>query len=242
MANHCGAPTGKTLFLLIVALAMVGCAADTPQPTARPDKFEISPAIESIFINKSVDFKLVDAATGEPAERSGWRIASPHNVPGDRGVMRRDGSYTAPRLAPDPAIVRIEAYSGGLWTQTEFVVVNPDWPPETPRPGDSHLHPVFGAPPTIRTSKPIDAGLRTGESVRFTAFDVTGRPLLVSHYEVEHKDEVVDYAGSVTTDGVYTAPSVVPDPPRVWINILYYREGAEPGSIALTGRSIKILP
>ena len=232
----------KTLFLFLFALALTGCAAGTPQPTTEPDKFEISPAIESIFINKSVDFKLVDSTTGEPVERPGWGIASPHNVPGDRGVMRSGGRYTAPRMAPEPPTVQIGAYSGGRWTRAEFVVVNPDWPPETPRPGDSHLHPIFGAPPTIRTSKPVDAGLRTGESVRFTIFDMTGRPLMVSHYEVEHKDEVVDYAGSVTTDGVYTAPPVVPDPPYVHINIVYFREGAEPGSTALIGPSIKILP
>lgn len=71
---------------------------------------------------------------------------------------------------------------------------------------------------------------------------MTDRPLLVSHYEVEHKDEVVNYAGSITPDGVYTAPLVVPDPPRVWIHIRYYREGGEPGILALTGTSIRIVP
>ena len=108
--------------------------------------------------------------------------------------------------------------------------MNPDWPPKgTPRPGDSHLHPVYGAPPKIRTSKPIDAGLRVGESVSFTAFDMTGRPLLVSHCEIKHQNLVVDYAGTVTSDCVYTAPSVVPDPPRIRIHIKYFREGGRPG-------------
>ena len=233
----------SAILSLLMAVILTGCAADTQQPTAGPDKFEISPAIESIFINKSVDFKLVDSTTGEPVERPGWRIASPHNVPGDRGLMRSDGRYTAPRLAPEPSIVRIEAYSGGLWTQAEFVVVNPDWPPKgTPRPGDSHLHPVYGAPPKIVTSKPIDTGMRTGESVRFTAFDMTGRPLVVHYHEIVRQNEVVDYAGTITQDGVYTAPPVVPDPPQVWIHIRYLREGAEPGSTALRGTSIRILP
>ena len=122
-------------------------------------------------------------------------------------------------------------------------MVNPDWPPGgTPRPGDSHLHPVYGAPPEIRTSKPIKAGLRVGESVRFTAFDMTGSSLLVSYYEIEHQDQVVDYAGTITSNGVYTAPPVVPDPPRVQINIVYFREGDRPGSLALTGPTTTILP
>ena len=233
----------KTLFLLIVAVALAGCAAETPQSTAGLGKLEIHPSMDSVFTNKSVGFKLVDAATGKSVKGAWWGIVSPHNVPGDRGVMRSDGRYTAPRLAPDPPTVRIEAKSEGRRVQAEFVVVNPDWPPGgTPRPGDSHLHPVYGAPPEIRTSKPIKAGLRVGESVRFTAFDMTGRPLLVSHCEIEHQDQVVDYAGAVTSDCVYTAPLVVPDPPRVQINIVYFQEGDRPGSLALTGRTITILP
>ena len=233
----------NTLFLLIAAVALAGCAAETPQPTPEPAGLRISPSVDVIFVNDIVDFRAMNAATGEPVEGAWWSIASPHNVPGDRGVMRSDGRYTAPRLAPDPPTVRIEAKSESRRGRAEFVVVNPDWPPEgTPRPGDSHLHPVYGAPPKIRTSRPIDAGLRVGESVRFTAFDMTGRPLLVSHCEIEHQDQVVDYAGTITSGCVYTAPSVVPDPPRVRINIMYFREGGRPGHLALVGPSIKILP
>ena len=68
----------SAILSLLMAVILTGCTAGTQQPTAGPDKFEISPAIESIFINKSVDFKLVNSTTGEPVERPGWRIASPH--------------------------------------------------------------------------------------------------------------------------------------------------------------------
>ena len=232
----------NTLFLFLVAVALAGCTADTSQPTPEPVGFEISPPVDSILINRSVEFELVDTETGKPVERPGWRIASPHNVPGDRGVMRSDGRYTAPRIAPEPPSVRIEATSGGRRAQAEFVVLNPDWPPEgTPRPGDSHTHPVFGYM-KINTSKPIDAGLRVGESVRIMAFDRTGRPVVVSHHEIVQNNRVVDYAGTITPNGMYTAPSVVPDPPRVQINILYLREGGEPGSLSLLGKGIEILP
>lgn len=241
----------NALFLLIAAVAVAGCAAETPQRTPEPVRLRISPSVDSILVNESVDFMLVDTETGEPRERAGWDIISHHNVPGDRGVMRSDGRYTAPRIVPEPPTVRIAAYSGGRWTQAEFLVVSPDWPPEgTPRPGDGHLHPLYGAPPKIRTSRPIDAGLRGGESVRITAFDMTGRPLLLSHCEISHNDRVVDYAGTITSDYtgtitsecIYTAPSVVPDPPTVGIDILYFREGERPGSAAMAGIPVKILP
>ncbi len=233
----------KTLFLFMVALSLVGCAAGNPQPAAGTVGFEVSPSINGIFINKSVDFSLVDIETGEQVERPGWSIASPHNVPGDRGIMRSDGRYTAPRLVPDPPIVQIMANSGDHQVFTEFEVRDPDRPdPEaTAMPGASQSHPVFGFM-KVKTSRPVDSGLRVGESVRITVIDGTGRPVVVHRHEIVHKNRVVDYAGTITSDGVYTAPSVVPDPPRIQINILYLREGDKPGGLSLIGRSIKIVP
>ena len=94
----------------------------------------------------------------------------------------------------------------------------------------------------IKTSRPIDSGLRVGQSMGITAFDGAGRPLLVDHYEVVHNNRVVDYAGAVTCDGLYSAPSTVPDPPLVRIHIIYLLEGARPGQVSLIGPAIEIAP
>ena len=104
-------------------------------------------------------------------------MASHHNVPGDRGVTRLDGWYTAPRLVPDLQTVQIWAESGDHQIFMEFGVRDPARPdPEvTARPGD--LNPVFSIK-EIKTSRPIDSGLRVGQSVGIIAFDRTGRPLL----------------------------------------------------------------
>ena len=228
---------------LLMAVILTGCTADTQQPTTEPVNFEISPSIDTIFINKPVDFKLLDSVTGEPVERPSWRIVSLHNVPGDRGIIRSDGRYTAPRIAPYPPTVQIEGRSEGRRVSAEFLIVNPDWPPGgTPRPGDGHTHPVHGIP-EFKTSRPIDDGLPAGESVRITPLDRTGRPLLVSHYEVKHRNRVVSFAGSITSDGVYTAPASVPGPwLDVQIYVLYWFEGGSPGQISLSGRTIKVVP
>ena len=230
----------KILFLFIGVVGLAGCAPDTPQPTAEPAMFEISPSIDGIFINEAVDFSLVDIETGEPVETR-WGIASHHNVPGDRGVMRSDGRYTAPRLIPDPQTIQIWAKSREVFTEFEVRDrARPD-PEATLRPGEGQSHPVLGMM-KIKTSRPIGGGLRVGESVGITAFDRTGRPLLVDHYEIVHENRVVDYVGTITRDGVYTAPSWVPDPPVVRIQILYLREGARPGKLSLIGAVVKIVP
>tara|TARA_B100001245_G_scaffold15131_1_gene10171 strand:+ start:87 stop:389 length:303 start_codon:yes stop_codon:yes gene_type:complete len=93
-------------------ISLVDRAHDNPQPTAEPGVIEILPSIDIIFIDEAVDFLLVDIETNEPVERASWGITSHHNVPGDRGVMRLDGRYSAPRLIPDPQTVQIWAKSG----------------------------------------------------------------------------------------------------------------------------------
>lgn len=93
-------------------ISLVDCAADNLQPTAEPAVIEILPSIDSIFINEAVDFLLVDIETSEPVEKASWRIASHHNVPGDRGVMRSDSRYSTPGLIPDLQTVQIWAKSG----------------------------------------------------------------------------------------------------------------------------------
>ena len=80
-------------------------------PPARPTStaagsqpgLQVLPSVDEVFVNESVDFLLTDTETGELVERPSWRIVSFHNVPGDRGIMRSDGRYTAPRIAPLPA-------------------------------------------------------------------------------------------------------------------------------------------
>ena len=233
---------------LVLALIVVGCSGATEREIPSPDPsetsiFVIRPPVDQIFINEAVSFSLVDSENGVTIDRPSWGIASPHNVPGDREIMRFDGLYTAPRLIPEPRTIRIWARSQNLTVFADIEIHDPDRPDTdaTARPGDSHTHPVFGFM-SFETSKPIEGGLRVGDSVAFSAFDHMGRPLVVDHYEIKHDNKVVDYAGTVTRERVYTAPLVVPDPPNVQISIVYLREGAEPGHLSLLGRSIKIVP
>ena len=102
----------EILLLFISVINLVGRAPDKPEPTAEPGAIEILPSIDIIFIDEAVDFLLVDIETNEPGERASWGITSHHNVPGDRGGMRLDGRYSAPRLIPDPQTVQMWAKSG----------------------------------------------------------------------------------------------------------------------------------
>ena len=49
MANYHGAPIVKTLFLLIVALALAGCAADKPEPLSEIYRLDLGPGMVTAF-------------------------------------------------------------------------------------------------------------------------------------------------------------------------------------------------
>ena len=113
MCNLSGRTENQEILLLFISvISLVGRSPYNPQPTAEPGVIEILPSIDIIFIDEAVDFLLVDIETNEPVERASGGITSHHNVPGDRGVMRSAGRYSAPRLIPDPQTVQIWTKSG----------------------------------------------------------------------------------------------------------------------------------
>ena len=243
-----GTPAGWRSIVVgaVAVLAIAGCsgasqdsAVTTPSP--EPPAYRVSLDAERVFLNDIIRFSLLDVVSGEVADTPYWSVTSPHNVPGDRGVMRSDGVYTAPRIAPDPQIVKISARFQKIDYPAEFFVLDPRFPdPDaTSSPGGSHT--IFNIR-NIETTRPIENGLPVGESVGFTVTDGTGRPLVIDHYEIRQDNRVVDHAGTITPDGIYTAPLNVPDPPKISIAILYLREGGTPGHLSMIGIGVTIVP
>ena len=79
MANHHDAPIGKLLFLLIVALALAGCAADTPEPASDTYRLDLGPGMVVAF---------VEGLTPEMPEK----VAYVTHVPsGTQAILDREG-------------------------------------------------------------------------------------------------------------------------------------------------------
>ena len=230
---------GSLVFVAALwAVLATSCGSANTAPT--PGRFEIQPRIEELTLNDSVQFYLLDTATGERIDASGWSIVSPHNVPGDRGVIRSDGLYTAPRESPYEHEVKIRAVKSREESEFTFGIFDPDFPdPEAtifPGQGGYRIK-------VIRTSTPIEGGIRAGETVIFSLVDQsTGEPVVVDHFEIQQNNRIIEDGGDITIDGVYTAPAAPPDPPEVRIGIYYLREGGRPGDVSFIGPSILILP
>lgn len=79
MANHYGAPIGKTLVLLIAALALAGCAADTPKLASETYRLDLGPSMVVAF---------VEGLTPEMREK----VAYVTHVPsGAQAILDREG-------------------------------------------------------------------------------------------------------------------------------------------------------
>ena len=108
----------------------------------------------------------------------------------------------------------------------------------TARPGDSHLNPL-NIPPVISFEPDISGRLALGESVVITVIERNGELRNFVRYEVVHQNEPVTYAGSVTADGTYTAPLILPDPPEVRVRMYYQRAGSD--GLSLLGVPIELV-
>jgi len=233
-------------FLLLVGISIVALALfvneawNTSDSSAPVSQYEIHPAIEELAVGESIEFELVDKKSGV-AVPAAFEIVTPHNVPGDRGVFI-ENVYTAPRWIPHEHIVTFTARARGEDDVTEHVIeVYKDGMArvdETASPGGSHRSILFRP----KFDPPIGNGMKLGSSTKLTVDDAFGGDVLVAYYLIEHENEVVDYAGSITNDGIYTAPSVMPDPPNVTIYTAYYREGGESGSLSGVGARIEFIP
>ena len=79
MANHPSAPIGKTLFLLTVAVALAGCAADTPETASQTYRLDLGPGMVAAF---------VEGLTPEMPEK----VAYVTHVPsGTQAILDREG-------------------------------------------------------------------------------------------------------------------------------------------------------
>ncbi len=94
----------------------------------------------------------------------------------------------------------------------------------------------------MKSSRPLLNGLRVNQTVRMMPLDSRGKGVSVQRWEIEHAGRPVEYAGSLASAGLFTAPSMVPDPPWVRVNAYYLREGGAPGETAVVGRSFEIIP
>lgn len=230
----------RFLILVIVTLTILALYANESRRSVEDSAFdtgyEFRPQVTEIHIGESVTFELVDKATGGVVEAF-FEIETPHNVPGDRGVFIGN-TYNAPRWLTheDYVILKARARGDSSFTRHAIEVFKNGWPriDETAKPGLSHMQPQQRP----RFEPSIENGLKLGSSTKVTVSDGFGGDAEIAYIQIEHKGNVVQYAGTISDEGVYTAPDEMISPPEITIRVIYYDEGGSPGDTSQFGSPI----
>ena len=133
------------------------------------------------------------------------------------GTVNSSGLYTAPAVVPNPATVTVAAVSSAESSPSGSAIVT-----ITP--------PVANA---VVAVAPTDSSTPTGTAVQYAAA-VTGTTNTAVTWYVNGVKGGGSSTGTITTAGLYTAPTAVPSPPTVVITATSQAETSQSASTTLT--------
>jgi hypothetical protein len=150
----------------------------------------VTPSNASVAINAKQQFSAV--VNGSSNQGVNWSL-SPAGDPAFGFIDSISGLYTAPSVVPSPATVTVRATSQAMSSAVGTALVTITGPPP---------------PPISVTISPTSASVRVGRTVQFkaTVQNTTNQKVTWSAT-----------AGTISTSGLYAAPSSVPSPNPVTV-------------------------
>jgi len=169
------------------AAAIVGSSSDV--------KVTVSPTTGSVLVGQQQQF--VSFVSGTTITGVNWSLSGASCASSGCGTISATGIYTAPATLPSPAQVTVTATSIADPSKSGTAVV------------------TVALPVTINIS-PISATLNTGMQKQFTAAVANTTNTAVT-WNVAGNGCSGTSCGTITSAGLYTAPSSVPSPPQVYV-------------------------
>ena len=130
------------------------------------------------------------------------------------GTITTTGLYTAPKVVPNPLAITVTATSVADPARSALAIV------------------TLQAAPAVTVS-PVSAKVQTGTQTQFTA-TVTGTTNTVVIWSVSGSGCAGLSCGTVTSNGLYTAPANVPNPPLVAVTATLLAYPTISGSATVT--------
>ena len=178
----------------------------------------LSPTAASVPVGGALQFTATVVSTTSVGVT--WAV---NNVPGGSttlGTVSSSGLYAAPAAIPNPATVTVTATA---------VTTSPN----APNPPGSATITITPATNTAVTLAPTDAWVLTGASVQFAA-TITGSTNPAVTWSVNGVAGGNSSVGTITTAGIYTAPTAAPNPPTVVVTATSQAETSQSASATLT--------
>jgi hypothetical protein len=205
-------PSPAAVTVTAASVADPGQTASASISIAAAPALAISPASPQVKPQGQVQF----SASGPQSGVVVWSISGAGCSGIACGSINSSGLYTAPAAAPSPNTVTVKATSlanGAISGSTVVKIV---------------------APTTVGvTVAPSDASLNAGAKQQFTA-TVTGSSNTAVTWGLSGTGCAGSLCGSITSAGLYTAPSTPPDPPFVTVTATSSADSSKSGSASVT--------
>ena len=227
VGNSCGSVNGNGLYTAPPVVPTPSIVTVTATSVADPGKsasatviivpgsvvtVTISPTQAQVAINGQQQFTAT--VVGNPNTSVTWSLSGTGCSGAGCGTITNAGLYTAPASVPSPPTVTVKATSVADPSKFATAVVTV----------------VSG--PTV-TVTPPNAQVQVGQQQQFTA-NVTGTQNKIVVWSVSGSGCVGLACGTVNSNGLYTAPATVPNPPTVAVTATLLSDPHVAGSATVT--------
>lgn len=223
----CGTVSSAGLYTAPAVVPTVAIATVTATSVADPTKsasatvviqsasavnVTISPTAALVMAGAQQQFTATVAGTTNSAVV--WTLSGAGCIGVTCGTITTSGLYTAPKVVPNPPAVTVTATSVADPARSASAIV------------------TLQAAPAVTVS-PVSAKVQTGTQMQFTA-TVTGTTSNVVIWSVSGSGCAGLSCGTVTSNGLYTAPASVPNPPLVAVTATLVAYPTISGSATVT--------
>ncbi|HUO59804.1 MAG TPA: hypothetical protein VMU24_03985, partial [Candidatus Acidoferrales bacterium] len=198
---------GSLFALLVLSLFSVG-------QIAAAQTVSVSPGTAQVNAGASTQFAATVTGASNPIVI--WSLSGAGCVGITCGTINGSGLYTAPKTAPNPAVVTVTATSLANSNATGSATVQ-----------------VAAATPVTVTVNPSVETVSPGSQQVFTA-TVSGTSNKAVYWYTSGPGCFGDNCGSVDSNGVYTAPASIPAPPTVNVIAALQSDFSKSGAAQVT--------
>lgn len=211
----------RTLVPLLITFALisilVGCAGNSTKNVAPAIEVRMAPTTTSLAIGSTVQFTA--AAVNTANAGVSFHV---NDIPGGNATLGRitsGGLYTAPATVPNPATVTVKAISMADPTKMATASL------------------TITSPAMTITITPATANVEVKKTATFTA-TLTGNANTTVTWSVVGGNT----NGTISSDGVYTAPATVPTPATVTIQAVANADPTKSATATVTVTSTAAPP
>jgi N-acetylneuraminic acid mutarotase len=208
-----GVTMSRTSIILAgILLVLWGCEGGGNPPPSRRISVSLTPTAANVHVNRSVQFTAAVSKTTNTAVT--WSISGAGCSGATCGTISDTGLYTAPADVPSPATLTIKTTAAADTSKSASATIT--------------ILPAIAV-----TVSPSDLYVGTSTTQQFTATVQNAIDSSVT-WSISGSGCTGPECGTISTTGLYTAPSVVPSVPAVTITATSVEDPAMSGSATAT--------